>query len=273
MRVFRTMHSPRRFQVSSVFISIVLWLARPRLKGLVTACLSTIVLVFSEVRTAWMGFAVSTLFVLLSARAKDRARVVVLAGLAAFCVVPVLLLPEVADSVTTRFASFGEPDNDQSALSRVEGHLLALDFVATHPFGAGIGASDARIEQVMSMRDSMLVAALVQFGLVGTFFYAAGVCVLFREAVALSPLGANPGRKGTGMRRDRTVVSGLLRRRDRQSAGAFFWLIGGLAVAHGRRHRAWSREEAPARDDVEARPALEWTHGALDPAMDGVQSR
>jgi hypothetical protein len=257
VRVFSTMHSPGVFGLF-IFIPLVLWLAKPRLTGLLTASLATIVLVLSEVRTAWVGLAVSTGLLFVSASNRARFRLITLTGLAAFCVAPFLFLPEVSERVSTRFATFAEPDNDESALSRVEGHLLALDFVATNPFGAGIGSSDARIEQVISMRDSMLVAALVQFGLVGTFLYAVGVCLLFAKLWTYHLRAPSPDGRGLACAGIGLLSVACFGAVTVSLPGAFFWLIGGLAVAHGRRREEPVAAWRPSTVDTADAPDGGW---------------
>jgi hypothetical protein len=230
VRVFSTMHSPGVLG-SFLFVPLVLWLAQPTIRGLPAACAATIGLVLSQVRTAWLGLAVSAVFVLAALPHRIRARVLVLGAVAALCVTPFLFLPDVADMAAARFATLTEPDSDASALSRLEGHLLAFDFVATRPLGAGLGVGDPRVDQVMSLNDSMLVATLVQFGIVGAFLYFASLCLVlgvlwryYRNAQTLETTGLACA--GLGL-----LSTAGLAAMTAAAPGVLFWLIGGLAVA------------------------------------------
>ena len=65
-----------------------------------------------------------------------------------------------------RLATFADPAGDDSALSRLSGHVVAFDYAVTHPLVAASG-SNPQLEAFMGKRDSVFVAALVQFGIAG----------------------------------------------------------------------------------------------------------
>jgi cell division protein FtsW (lipid II flippase) len=228
-----------------MLIPPVVWLARPRASGTAVACLASVVLLLSQVRTAWLGLAISAILAVLSLEPASRVRVIVLCVLGGLCATPFMRSPEVSDVTMTRIDTLGRPADDMSAASRMEGHLAAFEFAGTHPFGAGIGVSVPRIEQAIGMRDSVIVTTLVQFGLIGACLYGlalillcARLCRYYRsvacpEAVGLACAGVGLiCTAGLG-----TVTAG--------PQGVVFWLIGGLALA------SW----AP-RDDAVPSPRL-----------------
>ena len=234
VRVFSTMHSPG---VVGFFllVPLVLWLARPTFVALPTACVTMVSLVLSQVRTAWLGFTIATMLLILAMTARSRIRLVLLVAVGALCVGPLMSSPEVADVASNRFRTIFQPDDDVSAVSRWEGHLRAIEFIGTRPFGSGIGSVDQRIEDVISMRDSVIVATLVQFGIMGAGFYWVGLWLLFlnlwryyrrapnAEAFGLACAGLGLlGTFGFGV-----VTAG-------GSPGVLLWLVGGLAVARRR---------------------------------------
>jgi hypothetical protein len=193
--------------------------------------------------------AVSAVFVVLSLPFRVRLRVLVLTAVTVSSVAPFMLLPDVSDVVSARLATLTEPDTDDSALSRLEGHTRAMDFVGARPFGGGIGFSDARTEEVIGMRDSVFVAALVQFGLFGAALCVAALCVLARclwdyYRHAPSPEALGLACAGIGLLS--TVAFGTV---NAGPSGILLWLIGGLAAASKAR-----RGEVPA-----AVAALRWT--------------
>ena len=121
-------------------------------------------------------------------------------------------------------------DEDYSAVARVTGHELALEFVAQNPLGAGIGQTDPKMEQFISMRDSVLAASLVQFGLPGTLLYLAAICglaiVLFVYYwSAASIQGAALAAAGLGL-----LASSILSVVTAGPIGVCLWMIAGLAL-------------------------------------------
>jgi O-Antigen ligase len=233
VRVFSTMHSPGVLGFF-LMVPLVLWLAHPTIRSVPMASVAAISLVLSQVRTAWLGLAVSTLFLLAALPHRIRFRVVALGGIAALIVMPFFFSPEVAEMAATRFASLTTPDSDTSALSRLEGHLLAFDFVGSHPFGGGLGATDPRVDQVMSINDSVIAAVLVQFGVVGAFLYLGGLVLVlaqlwryYREAPTLESMGL----AAAGLGLLSTAALGAV---TAGAAGVLFWLASGLAVARNR---------------------------------------
>jgi hypothetical protein len=245
VRVFSTMHSPG---VLGAFLvaPLVIWMGRPRLLALPAAIAVAVTLVLSQVRTAWIAVAVATGLALLKAPARIRVRALVLASVAGVCVIPLLLSPEIADMAAERFATLTRPDSDASALSRLEGHVLAFDYVASHPFGGGLGFSEPRLEHLISINDSLVIATLVQFGLVGSLCYAVGlVLVLVKLAShyrhAASAESTALACVGLGL-----LATFWLGATTGGPPGMVFWLIGGLAIAG----------EAQRRRAMETRPAL-----------------
>jgi hypothetical protein len=245
VRVFSTMHSPG---VLGAFLvaPLVIWMGRPRLLALPAASAVAVTLVLSQVRTAWIAVAVAMALALLKAPPRIRVRALVLATIAGVCLIPLLLSPEIADMAAERFATLTRPDSDDSALSRLEGHVLAFDYVAGHPFGGGLGFSEPRLEHLISMNDSLIIATVVQFGLVGALCYALGLALVLgklashyrhaasAESTALACIGLG------------LFATFWLGATTGGPPGIVFWLSGGLAAAR----------EAQRRGVIETRPVL-----------------
>jgi hypothetical protein len=230
VRVFGPMHSPGILSAFLV-IALVLWMARPRPSGILSAGAAGVALLLSQVRSAWLAFAVGSLFVFGSLNAVQRTRMAVLALVAVAASSVALFTPEMRELVNSRVATMERLEDDESAVARVIGHGLALEFVAEHPLGAGIGQTDPKMEQYISMRDSVLAASLVQFGLPGTLLYlasTAGLLVLLVSYYwsAASIQGAALASAGLGLLASApfsVVTAGPI--------GVCLWMIGGLALA------------------------------------------
>ena len=159
---------------------------------------------------------VAALFVFGSLNAAQRLRMALLTLGAVLLSSVALFTPEMRELVNSRIATMERLDDDESAVARVIGHELALEFVAEHPLGAGIGQTDPKMEQFISMRDSVLAASLVQFGLAGTLLYLAAVVRPADPAARLLLVGRQHPGCGAGRGRARPAGQFDLERRHRR---------------------------------------------------------
>lgn len=255
VRVFGTMNGPGVF-AQFLVVALVLWLAKPRMVGLPSAGIAGVALLLTQVRSAWLAFLVSAVLVVASLKPAQQLRAAVLVAFAVVSMGAFLLTPEMSELFDSRMASMEYLDEDTSALARLTGHQLALEFVATNPIGVGIGQGDATIEYFISMRDSLIVAAFVQFGLVGSMLYFIAVGLLLAQLLryyrrAASPQGSALACAGIGL-----VSIFWLGVMTAGPIGICVWLIAGLAVAdrHQSRLRA-ARVLASTRNRVRSQAA------------------
>jgi O-antigen ligase len=241
VRVFSTMHSPG---ILGCFLALALtlWVAQPRMTTLLGAGAVAVTLLLSQVRAAWLAFVIAGLLVLVSLKPVQQLRAALLIVLAAGGMAAFMLTPEIAEQTQTRMETMQQLDEDSSAQARIEGHAVALEFVATHPLGAGIGQGDPGIESFISMRASIIVAALAQFGLVGATLYLLGMGALliqlwryYRRAATAD--GRALAAAGIGL-----VATSWLGVMTAGPIGMCVWLIAGLAIAD--RHLARLRAVA-----------------------------
>lgn len=235
VRIFGTMNGPG---VLAVFltVAVVLWLAKPHTAGMPAAGITGVALLLTQVRSAWVAFLVSAVLVVASLRPAQQLRAVVLVGLAALGMGALLLTPEMSELLDTRLASMENLDEDTSANARLLGHELALEFVTTNPLGVGIGQGDTTIEYFISMRDSIIVAAIVQFGLVGATLYFIAMFLLFAQLFRYYRRGASPEGVALACAALGLVAISWLGVTTAGPMGICVWLVAGLAVAD--RHRA-----------------------------------
>lgn len=252
VRVFATMHSPGILGFFLV-VALVMWVAKPRASGILTAGVTGVALLLSQVRSAWLALVVSVIFVMAALRGAQRVRVAVLVCAAAIFAVPFLLTPEMAELVNSRIETMERLEEDESALSRVIGHRIALEFVAEQPLGAGIGQTNEKMEHFISMRDSVVAAMLVQFGLVGSALYALGLCGLLSQLWRYY-------RRGTTAHGVALACAGLgllstswLGVVTAGPIGVCLWLIAGLGIADREMARR-AREAVPAPAPVRKAP-------------------
>ncbi len=238
VRVFSTMHSPG---VLGFFLAValVLWVARPYASGIPGAAFAGVTLLLSQVRSAWLAFMVSALLVMAMLKPAQQLRTIVLLGLAVVGTSTFLMTPEMSELFGARMSTMERLEEDESALSRMQGHLAALDYVAQNPVGAGIGQSDIAVDSLISMRDSVVVAVLVQFGVVGAILYLWSLLLLFtqlwryyRHSSTLE--GTALASAAIGM-----LAASCLGVTNAGPLGMCLWMIGGMATAD--RHLARQR--------------------------------
>jgi len=249
VRVFSTMHSPGVLGYFIV-VPIVTWLAQPIGRGVLPACLALVALLLSQVRTAWLAFAVAAILVVLSLRLAAGIRVLLLVTFGLICVTPFLQIPDVSERVSARIESLRDlPSYDESAVSRIEGHRRVFVFMAAHPFGAGIGADPVELKDTVGMRDGFLVAGLIQFGFIGAVLHVLSLLVLslylwtyYYRSISVRPQGVGLAAVGMGF-----MVTLALGIPTIAPVGVILWLVGGLAAAHERAVRQEGRHGARER--------------------------
>jgi hypothetical protein len=139
VRVFGTLNAPATF-ACWIMVLLILSLGFKRWLTPIAQVLGTVVLALTAVRTAWGALAIGLLFIMLTSggRALRYVRYAALAALVAFVVV--VAFPEFSNIVSARFDTFGNLENDTSALERLETASKVLVLINENPFGFGVGA-------------------------------------------------------------------------------------------------------------------------------------
>lgn len=230
VRVFSTMHSPG---ILGCFLALALalWIARPRGATMLGAGAIAISLMLSQVRAAWLGFFIGAVLVLFSLKPAQQLRAALLILIAGGAMSAFMLTPEIAEQTRERMETMQQLDDDYSAQARIQGHVLALDFVGRSPLGNGIGQGDPDIEYYISMRDSIIAAALVQFGLVGATLYFMGMAALFVQLWRYYRRAGSPDGRALAAGAIGLLLTSWLGVMTAGPIGMMLWLIAGLAVA------------------------------------------
>jgi len=234
IRVFSTMHSPAVLAIT-VVVGLTMWLGAPKLAilpGMLAACVA---LLLSQVRSAWVVFAIALLFLVPSLKVKSVFRLAIATAL----IIPLLVLAVSREPfnlvITDRFATLGSLSQDESAYARMESDEKAINKAMQNPLGFGLGAPDDLSSGDVTLRDSVLMAALAQLGFGGCALYLAGVLLLFRIAWLWrrqkeSALSVAMASVLIALAAQIYIGSNTL-----GPGGVCFWTLGGLAVARRRR--------------------------------------
>jgi O-Antigen ligase len=139
VRVFSTLNAPGIFATWIMALLVLSLGFRYRLTPLAQLA-GTIALALTVVRTAWAALAIAIIFIILSGgrRGLRYACYVGIAALAA--VVAISAFPELSDVVSARFDTFGNLQNDGSALERLDTARKVLVLIDENPLGLGVGA-------------------------------------------------------------------------------------------------------------------------------------
>lgn len=185
VRVFSTMNSP---QILAAFLMVgilVAYQSRGRWKYLVMP-VGLAALVLSFARSAWIGLLAGIALYAWRASFKERFRLVTVVAGCALLVIMAMSVPELSETLSTRFTTFADLKHDESALDRQETYSQVIDMLEHSPTGIGLGVDNGMSD---AENDSSIVAAALSLGLPGflVFGVALGICVL-------SLLAARPGR-------------------------------------------------------------------------------
>jgi len=257
VRVFSTTHAPGVLGFL-ILPPILIWMTKPRLRdGLAMFC-AALALALSQVRAAWIALAVATVLVQLRNNRRERIAFVAFLLVAGVAAAPFVLPIQVSDVTTSRFMTLFDPSSDISALSRFQGHIEMFDVIREHPFGIGMGVEDPTLMQLLGSRDSIVVTAFMQFGIIGATLYllatialAARLWIYYRNADTTEGLAL--AAVGIGL-----LSVGLLGTQTAGPIGVIVWLTAGLGTVRVRSRRLSRRETAialPSSRVVALRPA------------------
>ena len=174
VRVFSILNAP---QVLGAFMSLGIFVAyRSRIPWRWLAMAAGFVgLVLSSARSAWVALAVALLYYVLRGTARERSRMIVMAGAATVLLIGLSQMPVVGESLTARFASLTDGQHDDSAADRSETYGRVLAEIASSPFGRGIGVDDG-VED--AEHDSSIVNMVLCLGVFGSIVFLAGLGVM-----------------------------------------------------------------------------------------------
>jgi O-Antigen ligase len=188
VRVWSTMNAPQPFALAMMAGLLFAFAAKGPFRFL-AAGPGYVSLLLSLVRTAWLGWVIGAVFLLVRARGVQRIRLLAIGILVCLLSLPLLLVEPVADRVTGRFETMQEIEGDDSFRARL---ALYSDFFLTasnNVVGEGIGSANratklADGDDFAEFRniDSGVLEAMFVLGWPGTLLYVGGLCWLLSEA-------------------------------------------------------------------------------------------
>jgi hypothetical protein len=195
MRIWSTMNSTGPFATTMMYLLVMSFAARGRLRILM-AMFAVPALMFTSVRSCWAGVFIGLLYPLAMLDGRSRVRLICgVLGVAVLCA-PVMLVDEISSKLTKRFDSLGNISNDNSFQSRAGFYDSFLPIALSEIAGQGLGttgngtklAADQATQTSGVVFDSGLMEVPLVLGWPGTLLYTSGIFMLIWRAFLASRL-------------------------------------------------------------------------------------
>lgn len=134
------------------------------------------------VRSAWLSWLVSLVFLLPSLKARLRQRVIVSIMVMTFLCLPLISIEPFSEIIGSRIMTFSNLTSDRSYQLRLEANTAAMDQALVEFVGKGLSAtvtSDEDNDRQFSGYDGGVLWILFSLGWFGTIPYLAGIVLLF----------------------------------------------------------------------------------------------
>jgi hypothetical protein len=173
VRVFSTLNSP---QVLAAFLLVGILLAYRKRSALKYPILMAGIasLALTSARSAWLGLLAGLAFHAFRASPREKVRSLMAITGSVLLLVAVMNVPDLSESLTSRFSSFTDLKHDESALDRQATYAQVSEMLQRSPAGIGLGVDNGMGD---AENDSSVVAVLLSLGLPGALVFAVAICV------------------------------------------------------------------------------------------------
>jgi hypothetical protein len=190
VRLFGTLNSPGPYGFVLMAALIFALVSKGALR-IIAAGLGFPVFGLCLVRSAWIGWILATIFLLVFVRGKVQFRIIMTSFMIALLALPLFTITPVADAIDKRLATFGNIQQDQSYQTRENLYQNFTPTALSTPFGIGFGGNGlgTKLSDVVVYGfDSGLLQVPYQFGWVfgAGFIWAIGTLSLRAAAAARS---------------------------------------------------------------------------------------
>lgn len=223
LNVWSTMASNRPF--GTVMMAGLLLLAIDPNKGLLglpATAFGYLAFLLTRKRTTWISWFLGLIILTGSLKAKTQMRVIVAVAMTALLVVPLVTIEPFATSINSRFDTFSNLEEDNSANTRKEIFNNTINQALTSFLGSGIGGPSF---------DSGVLSMLLDLGWLGALFYLSGMVGLLFRAFQMSPKSADPLPNAARAIAFATFVQIPLGRPHIEVQGTILWGFLGIAIA------------------------------------------
>lgn len=176
LRVFGTMHSPGS-QATFLLVGTIFLISRPWVPAVPGIGLALVGIALCQYRAIWAGTAIAVAFVLLGGTTRDRLRIATMASVLAFGLGPMIVVPEIQDTISRRFTSLTMLAADESGEDRLNQYHQFFNSDSNLLLGEGLaatGASRIMDGKPLVVIDSGIIEIYTVLGIfAGTAFFAA----------------------------------------------------------------------------------------------------
>jgi hypothetical protein len=256
VRVFSTMNGPQILAAFMVVGLLIAFNSRHRIR-FISIPLGLLCLVLSLARSAWVGLAAGSLYVLIKLPQRQRMHLVVAAILSVAGLLVASQNQDLQQVISRRFDTFSDVKHDTSFMDRVDGYKAIFNGLTKSPFGLGMGATPAvaertkqttgflRRDQPFALGDSTVAMVVTTMG------WAGGLVLLFSFLPLGRQLFSGPSAHVAYTRTLRAVLIALIAEAVLDAVitgptGFLTWSSVGLCIAL----RVAAGKPVPAMEDV-----------------------
>ena len=186
VRVFSTMNAPGPFAVT-LMAGLLFLFGGPLGFWWSAFALGLVAFALSLVRSAWGGWVLGLLFFIARLPRSLQLRYLSFMVIVTLIGVPIISLGPMGEVLGERFSTLGDIQGDGSFNDRLSLYGDIGEFFLGNPLGRGLGSTgvgaDLSTGQALQDLDSGIIAVIFSFGILGTFYFAAGALFLFGVSV------------------------------------------------------------------------------------------
>ena len=190
VRVFSTLNAPGVFAAFVMAALLIGSAGRGSAKTAVAQPVVWLAFLLAQVRSAWLGYGLGLCLVMSRLPLNRGARLVLLGGVLALAVLPLLQLDAVEQVIATRFSSLAAGVADHSLQERMQLYARFFNVAASNIPGGGIGSTNLATKLSnngalgsLGTIDSGILELLYAFGWPGTLLYGGGIALALLAAM------------------------------------------------------------------------------------------
>jgi O-Antigen ligase len=225
MRVWSTLNYPFTFGYA-MMACLLLLLSRQNIASTPAIIFGLLSFLLSQVRGAWLGFAVGLIMFFSALNLRLKFRLVLTIFVIAIFSIPLAISSPIFDVIASRILTLSSGQEDGSAMERQRIYAELFNSVIGEIIGKGMGGS--------SIVDAGLLDILNTLGWFGLLFYGVGVYLLFYSLFSYAEARFDPF-----MNASRSIVASIFVTIPFNNSmillpGVLFWGFGGMVLAANR---------------------------------------
>jgi hypothetical protein len=221
-RLWSTLHSPGHF-AAFLMVALLFILDTTQINVILILGMSSLAMLLTSVRSAWIGWVVGALVFLLSVNSKIKVRLIAILLVLSLAVLTASNVPAFSGSINARLESMQNLSDDNSAKDRMGNYSANIDTAMFDVIGGGIGST--------KQLDSGILVLAFTLGWIGGIPYLLGIGLILSKLLSHQSQSAS-----VFVAKSRAIVAGMLSLSIFFSSmlgffGVFLWGFLGLGTA------------------------------------------